>query len=311
MKLMPYDTTICRIYKGLAPKLKTYIDRAQIHLPLPMVFTPSGELINNCYFVSPQDSHEEVPSFTQYVNVGNQESPKLVIDSRQYMRYDERFGTYKLIANNDWTFQCIRMALNEQLLLNGVMVFNRLTDLPAKVFHRWVSGALVHRFGLNIESQMVLYVITAYYYYAMLNPELVEPDEETRISYANNISRVTGVPINYVLDTIADMGQLGSAEDLVTEIAKSARSVSVEKLNFSELYALLSSSWFGTNARENVGVALEHLPTYIAMLYMAVSDRSYRKSVITQRAESVSRGNDIKAFVDLVFNAVSQQFVME
>lgn len=311
MKLMPYETTICKIYKGLDQKLKNYIDRAQIHLPLPLVYTPNNEVIRDCFFVTPQEAHDEIPSFTQYINVSQDEAPKLVIDSRQYMRFDPKFDTYKLIANNDWTFQCIRMALNQQLLKNGLAVFNRLTDLPVKTFHRWVSGALIHRFGLNIESQMILYVITAYYYYAMINPELIEPDEDTRVSYANSVSRVTGVPINYVLDTVAELGRLGNADELVAEIAKLGRSISIEKLKFSELYSLLSSSWFGTNARENVGVALEHLPTYIAMLYMSVADKSYRKSIINQRIETVARGNDVKTFADLVFNVVSDQFMME
>ncbi|MFO5979474.1 hypothetical protein ACLBSL_32845, partial [Klebsiella pneumoniae] len=65
----------------------------------------------------------------------------------------------------------------------------------------------------------------------------------------------------------------------------------------------------GTASRENVGVALEHMPTYITLIYMALADRSYRKTVLSQKVEMVSRSDDASRFINLVNEAVSSQFV--
>ena len=40
---------------------------------------------------------------------------------------------------------------------------------------------------------------------------------------------------------------------------------------------------------------------------MSVAERSYRKTVLTQRTETAGRPNELRAFVDLVENAISDQ----
>jgi hypothetical protein len=246
--------------------------------------------------------------FTQYIDIGSQGEPKLLIDGRQYFKYDARQGTYRLAANNDWSFQCIRMALNTRLLKGDDSMFSRLGDIPAKVFTRWVSGPLVTKFGLTIESQMALWVICAYYYYAMCMPELQDANQEARQQFASVVSRITGVPPDFVINVILDVGPLKNADDLAEAMSTKSYQERTGKLKFQDLFLLLSNSWFGTNSRENVGVALEHLPTYIAMLYMAVGDRSYRKTVLSQRADTVARPHELKGFTDMVFRQVSEQY---
>lgn len=309
MVTLPYQAKICSIYpQSSLDKLHREVNKAALALPFPQVETPSGFKVKNCYMVTPLPEHEEIPMFTQFIDIGTHGEPKLLIDGRQYFKYEPRSGTYRLVANNDWSYQCIRMALNTRSLKGDESMFSRLGDIPAKVFTRWVSGPLVTKFGLTIESQMALWVICAYYYYAMCMPELQEADAESRQQFAPVVSRVTGVPPDFVYDVIAEVGPLRNADDLAEAMSTGSRQERTGKLKFQDIYLLLSNSWFGTNARENVGVALEHLPSYIAMLYMAVADRSYRKTIITQRADTVARPNELKQFSDMAFRQVSEQY---
>jgi hypothetical protein len=306
MFTLPYQTTICGIYKNF-DKVFNATSRAALDLPFPPVRTPAKYEIRNTGFVTPREEHESVPNFTQLLNIGTPDKPKLLVDSRQYMSYDQRSGDYKLVASNDWQFQCVRLALNLRLLEGDETFFSRLSDLPAKVFIRWVPGELIRRYNLGIESQMAMYVIAGYYYYAMCNDELRKPGD-MRVQMAPVVARVTGVPVETVLAVCDQLGKLENANDLAHELSTNANTIRMGNLKFTDLYLLLSNSWFGVNARENVGVALEHLPTYITMLYMALAERSYRKTVITQRAESITRGNDLKAFTDLVHRAVTDYY---
>lgn len=306
MYLLPYETTICRLYPKL-DTIKNAVRRAALELPLPPVKTPAGSVVNDTGFITPRVEHDEdVPTFTQYLNIGDNTDFKLIIDGRQYMKYDTRTGEYRLVAQNDWSYQCIRMALNVKLLKEGSVFFSRLTDIPAKVFTRWVSGALINKYILPPEAQQAVSVICAYYYFAMLNDELENPSDE-RVRMIPTIARITSVPAEFISDMVDQLGVLSNIEDLAHNLSEHGRTLRLNNLKWRDIFILLSPSWFGVNSRENIGIALEHLPTFIAMVYMALADRSYRKTIITQRAESVARGNELSSFINLVNNAVATQ----
>lgn len=310
MFLLPYQTKICSLYtQAVLDKIRREANKAELSLPFPPVKTPNGVEIKDCYFVTPSPEHEDIPMFTQYIDIGQPGKPRLLIDGRRYFKYESRSGTYRLVANNDWSFECVRLALNLAILTGDETTFSRLGDVPAKVFNRWVSGPMITRYQLTIESQMALYVITTYYYYAMLIPELGSPNKIAREQFSSVVSRITGVPPDFVVDVISEVDELNNIDDLVFAMSTKSRQERTGELKFKDLYLLLANSWFGNNARENVGVALEHLPTYIAMLYMAVADRSYRKTIIMQRAETVARPHELKSFSDLTFGLVSQQYL--
>lgn len=310
MVLLPYQAKICSLYpQATLDKIRREAAKAELSLPFPEVKTPNGIAIKDCYMVTPSPEHEDIPLFTQYVDIGQPGKPRLLIDGRGYFKYEPRSGTYRLVANNDWSFQCIRLSLNVTAITGDESTFSRLGDVPAKVFNRWVSGPLTTRYQLPIESQMALYVITAYYYYAMLIPELGEANPQIREQFAPTVSRITGVPPDFVIDTITEVGPLNNVDDLIFAMSTKSRQERTGELKFKDLYLLLSNSWFGANARENVGVALEHLPTFIAMVYMAVADRSYRKAIISQRAETVARPHELKSFLDLTFRMITEQYI--
>src|SRR5690606_34557138 len=124
MALMPYDTTICRMYQ--TDKIVSQIKRAEILQPLQEATTPNGSVLKDIYFITPSDEHSDVTSFTQFLNLGTDQEPKLVFDARPYMREERRTGTYRLTAANDYLFQCIRMVLTQRFILDGDNALRRL-----------------------------------------------------------------------------------------------------------------------------------------------------------------------------------------
>jgi hypothetical protein len=305
MLTSPYQTTICAIYQP--DRLVNAVKRADIEYPLPELVTPAGNTIQNAFFVTPRDVHDDVPAFTQMLNLGTDTKPKLVIDARPYMRWDNRMDTYRLTAENDYSFQCARVALTVALMDGDSRMLNRMGDIPVKVFVRWITLTLAQRFNLPLENQLTLSVICAYYYYGMISdsPEL---DEEERTRLAPFVSRVTMVPANQVLEIADRLQPMRNAGDLAVQLSTNGGTIRLGQLKFVDLFTLLASSWVGVNSRENVGVALEHIPTFIAMIYAALGDRSYRKTVMTKRAETVARPNDVKQFTDLVYRQISAHF---
>lgn len=305
MLLMPYDTTICKLYDE--KKIVNQIKRAQIDLPLPEVETPGGNKVRNLFFITPNEEHEDVANFTQFVNLGTDQEPKLVLDGRPYMRLDRRTGTYRLTAANDYMFQCVRGALTLRLLEGDKHILRRLGDVPAITFVRWITLALAQRFNLDLGTQMRMSIVCAYYYYSLFDSELAD-DNEARVMMANIVARVTRADLRTVTEVSDSIKSLKTVDDFVATLSSDIGSIRMGQLKFPDLFTLVASSFVGVNYRENVGVALEHLPTFIAMVYTALSDRSYRKTVISRRAETAGRTNELKQFSDLVYRHVAEQF---
>ena len=114
MVILPYQTTLGRLFKP--DDYARAIRRAEISLSLPPMQTVSNETLLDTGYVTPREEHEDIPNFAHIINLGNDSSPLLVVDGRQYMRYDERTGITRLIAANDWQLQCVRVALTLKLM---------------------------------------------------------------------------------------------------------------------------------------------------------------------------------------------------
>lgn len=310
MLTLPYQTTLCRgLYppEGLA-RVMNAVRRADLEFPLPRVKTPSGNVLSHAVFVTPRDEHKDVPSFTQFMNMGDDLKPKLVIDARPYMRWDQRSDTYRLTAENDYAFQATRMALTLRLMEGDLQVFSRLGDIPAKTFVRWITVQLATNFALPLETQIAVSIVCGYYYYGLVTGGggLAEADERHRL--APMVARATMAPLNTVLDYAERIQPMPDASALAQQLSEHTGTIRLRDIKYADLYKLLAASWSGHNARENVGAALEHLPTFIAMVFCALDERSYRKTVMARRAETAGRQPDQKVFTTNVFRLVADQF---
>ena len=304
---LPYDTTFAtRMYKNL-DTLKSKIRMGGLHLKYPEMSTNAKRSYKGMFFVTPSPEHRDVPAFTQYLNTGTPTKPSLILDGRQYLREDRNTGAFKTIADNDWSLQSTRMALNIKLLETNSGMFLGFGDLPARVFGRWISGILTAKFQLSVESQIRASIICTYYYYAMINPELRGVNQEAREMFAINVSRVTGAVPDMVYLVLSELGPLNSILDLCSALSNNTGQQRTGEIKYQDLILLLSTSWFGINHRENVAISLEHLPTFIAIVFMALTSGTHKKTVIAQRALTAGRPNEIKSFIELVWNTNTEQ----
>lgn len=305
MLLMPYETTQGKLYQ--VERIANQIKRAQIDLPLPEVETPGGNIIKNLLFITPSEEHSDVNSFTQYLNLGTDQEPRLVLDGRPYMRYETRTGTYRLTAENDYMFQCVRGALTLRAMADGPSVFRRLGDVPVITFVRWLTLALSQRFNLDAATQIRMSVVLAFYYFGMIDDEIAT-DAEARVEIANVVTRVTRVDLRTVMEISDSIKSLKTMDDLAKTLSEDIGTIRMGTLKYADIFTLIASSFMGINYRENAGISLEHLPSFIAMVYCALTDRSYRKSTISKRAETAGRPQELRQFTDLVYRQVAEQF---
>lgn len=305
MRIDPYETAIAAMHRP--DKIRKAIATIGVHDPLPTLSSTSGKDVTDALMVTPKEAFEGIGVFTQCLKAEQGRKTSWVMDARPYMKYNHRDDSYRLTAENDFGFQVSRLALTQVAEKEGGMPFIRLGDIPVKTFVRWITLAISQRFVLPPEDQMRISVIVAYYYHTQLSDNLALSETE-KARLANMVARVTSVNTPQVLEISDELGALATGPDLAKALSDHSGSIRLKNLKYTDLYLLLSSSWIGVHSRETVGVAIEHIPTFIAMLFAALGDRSYRKTLLTRRAETTGRQQDFKQFVDQTYRLISQQF---
>ena len=79
----------------------------------------------------------------------------------------------------------------------------------------------------------------------------------------------------------------------------------LESLNSGILITILGNTWYSINAKELIAVGLEHVPTYLSVIYAAVTQKNFRSSIIAKIAERYSKNgvgeNFVRKYNELVF----------
>jgi hypothetical protein len=64
------------------------------------------------------------------------------------------------------------------------------------------------------------------------------------------------------------------------------------------------NSWYGTNAKEIISVALEHPPTWAAIVFTALNERTFKNSMIYKIAERFGKRGASDEFIDSYISLV-------
>lgn len=294
----PYSTTVCKDY--VLDRIVTEIQKTSVlegaSLRLlednPMGGkTPNETLI---YMLGPDVTH--VPTFAHPVFIKeSDEREYVVIDVRNFTRLS-REGQLVTSAHLDMALAKVRAILSAYWYKNDPIDFLSLGNIQITIFARWMTDILTRRLALTPETQMRVTVISAYYYLCMFSKD-VEIDEKTRIKWAGKISESTRVSSDVVLEIIERLQMLLNVHDFVAALTSTSDSARFESFNVGLLFTVAGGSWFGANAAEIVACALEHPPTFIALLERAMKERGYRRTTLGRTVEmSTKRGED-KAFL--------------
>lgn len=142
---------------------------------------------------------------------------------------------------------------------------------------------------------------------AMIYPDLRDPGD-ARLLQMDVVADATGIALDTVSEIAQKLGKMHNAQDLCDNIVENAGTLQLGKLSDTALFILAGSSWYGVQGRENIQVAMEHIPTWIAIVFAAIDDRTYNKSDIAIRLESAARRGEKESFVDLVSNVIDKYY---
>ncbi|MNU19630.1 hypothetical protein D3C71_78620 [compost metagenome] len=298
-----YDTTICKefVTRKTAEAIQVAIVNGSLH----------GDESNPriAYVEGGSVTDDAIPSFAHPMIVHNTEKQELlVVDLRSVGRYDPQQHKFSIRNDVEHSLLKARAQLNDIWLGQYRRSLKSLSPLPMAVFSSWLSEAIGRRFALDAREQLNLAILAAIFYNSLFDNETELSDEEKN-RLAGVVARATRASADDVyklLDAapvIADVKAfVGAAQELGSEVR-------LKNLSAGLLYEIVGGTWYGLNAREVIAVALEHPPTWIAVLLAAYNERSFKNSQITKITERPSNRDNGGNFLRSVLTLIQQSAV--
>lgn len=215
----------------------------------------------------------------------------------------------KFVVRNRPEFEwSIRRALLNHVWVTGRPELLRdISTIPAAVYSSLISECVARRFVLDAAEQATIAVLACYFYYGLFTNDK-EFDEFQKNKIVGSIARITRIPAEKVFSIIDDLPVMFSLEELCEACKQKTGSVSLNDFNIGVLIAVVAGNWFGTNARENLAVALEHVPTWIMIVNASMTEATFKRSVlakISARYDKNSAGQSMKKSLDIMLGGVS------
>lgn len=271
----PYDTQACQGF---------VLNRISQSLEKAFVAGWFGEIGNENNSIrtlsgSSSSMFAETPAFAHpFVLRGEDDDYTIVIDDRPYRKFDGNSGEWVVSNRIGLGNLYLRALLTRCYAESDPTRLRDVHPLPMQVYASWISENITRRFALDPRQQLDL-SITAAFFYQSLFTNSTELDEQNKMRIANNIQRGLRISISDVLQVMDKFERnIDGIKDFCEFIKIAVDSVRLEGLNVGVLFDIMGGTWFGDNAKEMVHVALEHPPTWIALVHAAANERSYKNS---------------------------------
>jgi hypothetical protein len=299
MFLLPYQTTPCSAY--VLTGIVSALQHAAIDGQLVAAQTGKNVPIEGLFVVPPYV--KAVAPFAHPLRIEVSGKSMLVLDARAFTREDRINDQLRITNPNEYEFLTLRGRLTQAWTQGYESDLQSVGVIVPQVYTRLISEGIVRRLGLNPMDQQYLAVVTAFYYACLFTDE-ASLQEHDVAKYAARISRITNIntiAVLQILDQLKGEDQelrvLSNIESLVEAIRKVGSSPRLEALNAGLLIQAVGGVWFGANAREMVAVSLEYPPYFIALIYMALTDRTFHGAPLSKLVEQLNKRDAGKDFV--------------
>lgn len=243
---------------------------------------------------------DEIPVFTHPITIINfKDDNYLCTDLRPFLKKPEggKYDVESRVRNRtEYNFAKSRAILNLIWLNRDVNTLKIDLSFAGIVFSSWLSDVISKVYALDLKEQTLLAIITSFYYQSLFSDE-IEFDEEAKRRMAVHTINATKAPAELVFQVFDKIERMENVEDYCATVVRLLENVRLENFNHAALLTISRNSWFGTNARDYIAMCLEHPPTWMAIVYTAINERTFKNSMIYRIAEKVGKRGGAETFI--------------
>lgn len=248
-----------------------------------------------------------IPFFSHPLLLEQQGKSYLFSDIRPFIRkLDEQSGplTEASIKNiTEFLFSKSRLVLSMAWLGNEQSQIKNSLAWAGTVYAYWLSDLISRRYGLDAKDQLIITIGSHYFYQSQFEKEVTE---ESLQRFAVHTAKVTKAPTSLIFDILDKMGPVTDLTSYCEGIKNAVQNVRLSDFNSGMLLSLIANSWYGHNSRDILPVALEHPPTWCAIVYASVTERSYKNFMIAKIAERFGKYGQSDDFVKNLAGLITQ-----
>jgi hypothetical protein len=238
----------------------------------------------------------DIPAFSHPLYVDKTPYDGLYVDVRHYVSRNRQSGEMKITAVADYNLLLARAGLEHLWRTEPPALFRKMSTLPASVYSSWLSENIGKRFGLEPEDQYKLTIFSAWFYFSLFSDE-DKPNEDDYLRVVQGIAKATKISPDAVMKVLDGQEYVKNITDFCERLEEVVGNIRLKNFSSIVLYPILNSTWFGANSNEIVATSIEHVPTFLAMISSAMTERAYTRSNLSKMIERVPAKNSINEFL--------------
>jgi len=299
--LSPTDFKYLKLYNNneIINNINKYITLAYAYIKekekIKIKFFNNYEIkLNPVILYGLSDIEKDIPNFNYpLINLNNK---WIALDIRQFVRLNSDKEKFEIKNNSEYELALNRFILSGMWFIGN---YSRLYGfkLPHIAFGEWLSSNLVRKFGLDINTGLQLKILGFIYYNRLFSNERENSEELNKLVIRLKDDVIVSKLIEEIYNKIE---KLENIDDFCECCYKVTDNIRLKNLDTVVLINTLQNNWFGINAKDLLMVALEHPPTWISMVYMALTDRLYSKNFIGNIVDKVSKHGKGDEFITLI-----------
>jgi hypothetical protein len=234
-----------------------------------------------------------IPVFNYPLILEHRNEKHSVVDLRSLLVYED--GNMRPRKYDELTARVLQAQLALEWANGSYARLFNFNQMPLAVFAGWLGEVIAKRFYLNPESQLHVSILAAIYYYNMFEENGVDGHKGAEMVAV--ISRACGYRPGDIENVVKAYPNLDSIADFCQACKDFTQDVHLQDLNTLTLTGVVGGYWYGNAGRETIAVALEYPPVWLALIFQALTDRSFKKAGLTTVVERRSYARHHENFV--------------
>jgi UDP-N-acetylmuramate-alanine ligase len=109
--------------------------------------------------------------------------------------------------------------------------------------------------------------------------------------------KTLGVNEKLFSETVDKVNDLRGINDFTDAIKAALENVRLNNFNLVVLLTLIRNTWYGNNSKDYIAASLEHVPTWLAIVYTALNEKTYKSSMVYKICEKTKKAGNVETFI--------------
>ena len=276
--------------------------------------------VNLVYITGCDDLERDIPSFDHPIITNYRNKDIVVTDVRKYITKQENQPLSLLDVARDLgnlKFCILNSLIISDLLNEKYSKYKPYTKTIGSGFGFFISHTLDMIIRLNPIEKVNVEVCSAYFMlHKLYDPKEFSNPESYKYIQSSILAVLTrskySIPlqpnvIEGIIGRVEDIEYTGTIDNLIVYLSKLLDNGKEKMLNRQILVNAVSNMWFGHGGSESILISLEHIPTWMSLLYTIESNSMFKKtrlaSIISKHGSQIG----LKEYVSLIEKDIKEK----